>query len=180
MKTCLILLEDGFEECEALITHDILTRSGHIKVDLVGNKEIVTTSMGVKIHTNKLLKDVITDEYDFMVLPGGKLGVDNISSNKDDIAFIKEMISKGKHVHAICAAPSILVDIKYLNDKNFTCYPGFQRDNKNWQNKGSVIDKNTVTGRSMGYSIEFAKNIVRLEVNEQCLAKIDKGIFGLE
>lgn len=180
MKRCFILLEDGFEECEALISHDILLRSGQIIVDLVGNKEIVTTSMGVKIHTDKLLKDINLNDYDFMILPGGKVGVDNISSNELDISVIKEMIKRGKHVHAICAAPSILGELGYLDDKEFTCFPSFERGKGKWLDKGSVISKGVVTGRSMGHTIEFAENIIRVEIGEEYLQRVHEGSLGLK
>ena len=180
MKKCFIILEDGFEECEALITHDVLTRTGEIKVTLAGGKSIdVVSSMGVHVKADKLLKELDVNEFDFCVLPGGKVGVDNISSSELDIEVIKKMFSLGKHVHAICAAPSVLGNLGYLDGKKYTCFPGFNRGNGEWMDKGSIIDGTQVTGRSMGYSIEFAENIVKVEIGENYLTKVKKGIFGI-
>lgn len=180
MKKCFIILEDGFEECEALITHDILRRSGQIEITLAGGKHLdVVSSAGVVIKADALLKDLNLNEYDFCILPGGKKGVDNISESKLDKDVIKKMFALNKHVHAICAAPSVLGDLGYLDNKRYTCFPGFQRGDGEWVDTGVVTDGNLVTGRSMGHSIAFAEAIVTLEIGEQYLKKIRQGTLGI-
>ena len=180
MKKCFIILEDGFEECEALITHDILRRSGQIEVKLLGGKHLdVISSAGVVIKADALLKDADLNEYDFCILPGGKKGVDNISMSELDKGVIKKMFALGKHVHAICAAPSVLGNLGYLDGKKFTCFPGFERGNGTWVDTGVVVDGTLITGRSMGHSIAFAEAIVTLEVGEQYLHKIHQGTLGI-
>ena len=92
MKKAIILLADGFEETEALTTHDIFTRSHEIETTLVSTKDelIVTSSMGLKVVADILLKDIDPDSYDFLVLPGGKLGVDNLKANSEVLSLVKK------------------------------------------------------------------------------------------
>ena len=180
MKKCFIILEDGFEECEALICHDIFHRSGQIETVLAGAKHLeVVSSIGLKVKADALLKDLNLEEFDFCILPGGKLGVDNINASDFDKEVIRKMFVLGKHVHAICAAPSVLGNMGYLDNKRFTCFPGFERGKGTWVDTGCVIDGTLVTGRSMGHSIEFAEAIVKLELGEQYLTKIHHGTLGI-
>ena len=180
MKKGMIILEDGFEQVEALATHDVLRRTHNVQIDLVGGSKLqVATSSGVIVHANYVLKDINPDEYDFIVLPGGKLGVDNLGSNPLVISLIHKFFKEGKHVHAICAAPYILGKLGYLNNKKYTCFPGFE--DPSWGtyiDTGVVRDDNLITGHSMGYSVEFAREIVKLELGEQYLLGVDAGVFG--
>lgn len=180
MKKALILLADGFEQVEALATHDVFHRSGGIKTTLASikdNLELVTSS-GVHVKADALLSDLDLDEYDFIVLPGGKLGVENLGSSPLVKKALEKFHDEGKHIHAICAAPSILGGLGYLDGKNYVCFPGFQKGNGHWQDTGVVKDGGTITGRSMGYSVDFACAIASFEVGEGCLKNIYAGIRG--
>ena len=182
MKNALILLADGFEETEALSTHDIFTRSHEIKTTLASIKDglVVTTSMGLKVFADTLLKDINPDDYDFLVLPGGKLGVDNLKASQEVISLVKRFHEEGKGHYAICAAPSILGELGYLDGRNYTCFPGFQVGKGNWLDEGSVTDGDLITGRSMAYTIEFAEAIVKKEVGDKALERIYPGTRGKE
>ena len=70
----LIILENGFEDVEALCTYDILKRSGIELVKASLNELNVQTSYGHIINTDCLLKDIQNPEkeFDFLILPGGK------------------------------------------------------------------------------------------------------------
>ncbi|MBR3266996.1 MAG: DJ-1/PfpI family protein, partial [Bacilli bacterium] len=142
----LMLLADGFEETEAISTHDILTRTHEIEVTYVSISDslFVKSSMGLKVEALGLLKDVKAEDYDFIVLPGGKVGVDNIKNSPAAIEMIKRFHDLGKKYYAICAAPSILGELGYLDGKNYVCFPGFQKGKGTWTDKGSVIDGDLV------------------------------------
>lgn len=180
-KHALILLADGFEEIEALTCHDVFLRTGRISPTLmsVSDKLEVSTSSGLTVIAEARLSSSDPKYYDFIVLPGGKRGVDNLSSNEKVIDLLKRYHAEGKHIHAICAAPSILGKLGFLDGKNYTCFPGFQQGKGNYVDTGAVTDGTTVTGHSMGYSLDFAKAIVKLEVGEDALEAALPGIYGL-
>ena len=176
----LMLLADGFEQTEALTTHDILTRTHQIDLEYVSITDdlMVVSSMGLHVKTLGLLKDKRVDDYDFIVLPGGKVGVDNLKSSSLVLDTIRKFHKVGKKHFAICAAPSILGELGYLDGKEYTCFPGFQKGNGKYINQGSVIDGELVTGHSMGYTIEFASNIIRVLLGEDALNSIQGGVLG--
>lgn len=182
MKKAAYLLHDGFELTEAMASLDILSRSHAIETHLLSDMEglLVESSCGVEVKADALIKDSRIDDFDFLVLPGGKQGVEGLFESDAAIAFIKEAKEKGKHVHAICAAPSILGRLGYLKGKKATCFPGFELGEADWVKEGTVItDGDTVTARSMGYSLPFGHAIVKLEAGEEADQSIAKGEFGL-
>ena len=181
LKTIAILLHDGFEQTEALATMDILHRSHAFDIILLSDMAglEVKSSSGLIVKADKLLKDSSTDDFDIMVIPGGKAGVEGLYASEPAMSLIKKAIAEGKHVHAICAAPSILGRIGYLKGKKATCFPGFELGEADWQDESVVVDGLTVTGRSMGYSIEFAHAIVKLEAGEEADKRIYAGQLGL-
>jgi len=177
----LMLLADGFEQTEALTTHDILSRTHQIDLEYVSITDdlMVTSSMGLRVQALGLLKDKRVGDYDFIVLPGGKGGVDNLKASPLVLDTIRKFHDAGKKHFAICAAPSILGELGYLDGKEYTCFPGFQKGEGKYIHAGSIIDGDLVTGHSMGYTIEFASNIVRVLLGEEALEGIQKGVKGL-
>ena len=79
---CLIYLAEGFEECEALITVDLLRRGG-MTIDMVSitDEKQVKSSHQVGIMADYVLQEVKPEDYDVLIMPGGKLGT---SSNRSD------------------------------------------------------------------------------------------------
>lgn len=174
-----IILADGFETVEALATHDILLRTHKIESILVGlDKLDITSSNNTKVHVDLTLDDINENDYDFVVLPGGKLGVENLEKSQKVKNIVSRFASKGKLVAAICAAPSILGNLGLLDDKTYTCFPSFQRGRGNYTDVGSYVDGNIITGHSMYYSIEFAEKIVSYYLGKQGLESIYFGTRG--
>ncbi|MBP3713604.1 MAG: DJ-1/PfpI family protein [Bacilli bacterium] len=178
----LILLADGCEEVEAIATHDILTRAG-IKVDMVSTKDChrIHTSMGLTIKVEKNLKEIENPySYDFIVLPGGKLGVQNLEKNRRVQNIIESYKEQDKLICAICAAPSILGNKGYLDNKKYVCFPSFERGKGFYQeDKGVVVEEKLITGRSMFFTIPFAEEIVKYFLGEEGVKKIQQGTRGI-
>ena len=178
----IILLADGFETVEALQTYDVLKRAKQFDVRLVSISSSleVHSSIGVAVKAEKLIDEIHPEEEDMLILPGGKLGVENLSRSEKVIQMIHDFFRLGKDVHAICAAPSILGSLGYLDELSYTCFPGFQVGNGLWQDQGVVITDHIITGRSMGYTLEFAEAIVRHYFYEPGFDIIRPGIYGLQ
>ena len=182
MKQAAIFLADGFEETEAISTHDIFSRCGEIKSDMISiyDQDFVTTSMGLKVIPDAKLSHVDIAKYDFIVLPGGKKGVDNLKASKEVIAWVKKFKEEGKGVYAICAAPSILGELGYLDNKKYTCFPGFQSGKGDYINAPAVVDGDIITGHSMYFTLQFAEAIVEKEIGLEALKRIEHGTKGTE
>ena len=181
MKKGLMLLGNGFEETEAISTHDILSRTHEIECVLasISSSKEVATSMGLVVKANCLLSEIKEDDYDFLILPGGKVGVDNLKACPRVKELVLSFYKKGKGVYAICAAPSILGELGLLDDKSYTCFPGFETGKGRYlKEEGAVRDGSIITGHSMAFTIPFAEEIVRKECGEEALRRIAPGTRG--
>ena len=164
MKAMIIVMQ-GLEECEALLTYDLLYRAG-IEVDLVSDSDMVTSSRNVTFKPHRLLKDIDPDEYDCLILPGGIPGTNNLENSETVQNMIDDFVSKDKYIAAICAAPSILLHKGLLENGKFTCHPGFESGYEPLNEK-AVMDGRFITGKGVGAVFEFAKLIITALLGEE-------------
>lgn len=176
----IILLADGFEDVEALATRDILLRGGVEVTTISINEDLVVNSS----HGLTLLADDYFNldykDFDAIILPGGKRGVDNLISNDDVLNYVKKAYNDEKLVCAICAAPSILIKLGILDGKEFTCYSSFEKGHKGKYNPvGVVVSNNVITGKSMYYSNEFGLAILEKLTDNSNKERIERQIKSL-
>ncbi len=176
---CALFLAEGYEECEALITVDILRRAS-IEIDTVSimQEQVVKSSHGILVQADKMWDNIDTKDYDVLILPGGKLGTANLEKFEPLIEALKNHYSEGKLIAAICAAPSILGHLGFLKDKNYTCFPSFDEASflGTYKEELAVQDSNIVTGRGMGATLEFARILVKIITNGEMMNTVDYGI----
>ena len=128
--TAYVFLAEGFEEVEALTPVDILRRGG-VTVKTVGiGAKTVTGSHGIPVVCDIAEEDVIPEEIDLMVLPGGIPGTPNLGASLTIQEGLAYAAQEDLWVGAICAAPSVLGENGLLHGRKYTCYPGFENDEK--------------------------------------------------
>lgn len=164
MKT-MIIVTDGLEECEALLTYDLLFRAG-IEVDLVGLQDEVKSSHSVTFKAHKNINSINSDEYDCLILPGGMPGTLNLEADNRVQNLIDSFVSKNKYIAAICAAPSILIHKGLLQDNKFICYPGFE-NGLTPANEKAIQDNKIITAKGLGAAFEFSYLIIKNLINEE-------------
>ena len=110
-----ILLGTGFEESEALVPADLLRRAG-IEVRLVGvDGPAVTSAHGVTVTADLTLAELDREAVDMLVLPGGLGGVEVLQGDRHVQALIQHCYDEGRWLAAICAAPTILANLGFLD-----------------------------------------------------------------
>lgn len=173
MKT-MIIVTDGLEECEALITYDMLYRA-QIDVDLVGLQDEVESSHKVKFKAHKNIDEINPEEYNCLVLPGGMPGTLNLENDDRVSKLIDLFVKENKYVCAICAAPSILIHKGLLQNNKFICFPGFE-NGLTPANEKAVQDGKFITGKGMGAAVEFSyliiKNLISEDKAKEIVSKI--------
>lgn len=159
MKKIAIILEDGFEETEAIVPHDVLNRAG-CEVDFVStHADSATSTVGIRIATKKVTNFA---DYDAIVLPGGMPGARNLASNQTVIATVKDFANNGKIVAAICAAPALALSAAgVLDGKSFTCYPGMENNVSGGHYTGAnvTVDGNIITSAGPATALDFGLTI---------------------
>ena len=173
-----IFMADGFETCEGLIVVDMFRRA-RVDIDLISMNETlaIMTSQRVEIKSEKLFRDINCEDYDILILPGGKVGTKNLESSEELKAALRRHFEEGKLTCAICAAPSIFGHMGLLKGKKYTCFPEFDEASFSgeYQQELAVKDGNLVTGRGMGATIEFAMTILRSVVDEKTMNRLMYG-----
>lgn len=153
-----LFLADGFEEIEALAPLDILRRAG-LKITTVGiGGKLVTGSHKITVEADIIDSDLVTDDIEMIILPGGMPGTKNLDNSPTVHEAIKKALDKDAYICAICAAPMILGKLGLLNGKTAVCYPGFE-DYLTGATVPSdldvVDDGKIITARGMGVAVDF-------------------------
>lgn len=160
-----IMLGEGFEEAEALITADLLRRAG-VEVALTSlTGQEVTSSHGVTVKADKTLAEIDVEGLEMLILPGGLGGVESIEMDLFATALIQKVYDKGIYLAAICAAPTILAGMGLLDRRRAVCYPGMedQMGSAVFQ-KGThvVVDGRIITGEACGSTFLFGLKLVEI------------------
>lgn len=171
-------LANGFEETEALAPVDILRRAELEVITVgVGGKEI-RGSHGIKVIADIEETEVVTDNMDMVILPGGMPGTLNLDHSPIVAACVNYCVQNDLPVAAICAAPSVLGHLGVLKDKKATCFPGFEDELDCAQFTGAPVtrDGKIITSRGAGCAIEFGLEIVSMLLGEDKAEKIKGAI----
>ena len=158
-KTIAVLFADGFEEIEAVTPVDILRRLD-FKVVMAGFADEVAGAHGMSLKMDTLVDDLVADDLDAIVLPGGLPGSTNLRDDDRVLRLVSSMSDAGKVVAAICAAPIVLAKAGIMKGRTCTGYPmGMLKDalaDADYTAAQVETDGNIVTGKGPGAAAEFA------------------------
>jgi 4-methyl-5(b-hydroxyethyl)-thiazole monophosphate biosynthesis len=177
-KKVLVPLAEGFEMIEALSVVDILRRAG-IEVDLaaVGDDVQVTSSHNVPVIADKLIIACAEECYDLIVLPGGIPGAENLKKSEILAALLKKQNSEDRLYGAICASPAVVLEPQgLLKGKKATCHPLFidKLPSQEHAEKSVIFDKNCITSRGAGTSIEFGLELLAILLGDEKKQEVAK------
>lgn len=159
MKVLVPLAQDC-EEIEAVTVIDILRRAEIETVSAGLQKGPVRASRGVMLVPDTDLDTALQSRYDMVVLPGGA-GTKHLREDERILSLVREMASDGRHVAAICAAPTVLARAGILGKA--TAFPG-TIEAMGYENAGVAVlrDGHIVTSRGPGTAMDFALEIVEI------------------
>ena len=180
MARVLIPLAQGCEELEAVTIIDLLRRAG-IQVLAAGlDKQPVTASRGVVLIPDTDLEQVLDDDFDMIVLPGGLPGADNLDQDPRIHKLLQRMQEKNKYTAAICAAPKVLANAGLLDGKSATSYPGFvvSEDYPRVRvlDQPVVIDGQVITSRGPGTAMDFALQLIESLTDADCRNRVEDAL----
>ena len=164
MARVLIPLADGCEELEAVTIIDLLRRAD-IEVVTAGLRDgPVTASRGVVLLPDRNLDEVLGDDFDMIVLPGGLPGADHLDADPRIHALLQRMAEQDLYTAAICAAPKVLLNAGLLDGHKATAYPGVIDDQMSAGSQlledAVVTDGKVVTSRGPGTAMDFALSLI--------------------
>lgn len=166
----LISLADGVEDIECVTLIDVLRRAEvEVVVASIEERRMITCARGTRLTADTMLVDVLAQDFDLIVLPGGMPGAQHLAEHEPLAEKVREQAKAGKLFAAICAAPALaLQQYGVLKQRRMTCYPAFsdRLSGCTFVDQPVVVDGNCITSQGPGTAMEFALTLV-----EQLLGK---------
>lgn len=169
-KKILMLVGDFVEDYEAMVPYQMLVMVGHEVHTACPEKqagETVKTAIhdfeGDQTYSEKpghnfaittSFDEVRADDYDALVLPGGR-APEYIRLNEKVLDIVRAMNGSDKPIASVCHGQQILVAAGILEGRTCTAYPAVKPDiekaGANWTDvnetfSNAVVDGNLVTG----------------------------------
>ena len=155
-RVAFLVAPEGIEQVELTGPWEAVEQSGATPV-------LISTQDGTVQAFNHLDKgdtfdvDVVVAsaevaDYAALVLPGGVANPDQLRTDQDAVAFVRQFVQSGKPVAAICHAPWTLIEADVVRDRHVTSWPSLQTDLRNagatWEDREVVVDDKLITSRN--------------------------------
>lgn len=183
-STVLLAVADGSEEIELITIADVLRRADiNVTIVSVMTQRQVTGAHNIQLRADALMADVMHEEYDAIVLPGGMPGAEHLSKCTALISMLKEQDSRGEVVAAICASPAVvLAKHGLLKGRRAVAYPGFEegltQSGAELVLENVVHDGNVITSRGPATAMEFALYLIQVLVGDAKAAEVKAGLLA--
>ena len=180
MTKVLVPLAQGCEELEAITITDLMVRANIDVVTAGLDSSPVTAARGTKIIPDSDINNLIDDEFDMVVLPGGLPGADHLRDSAVVQKIIKQHSANGKYIAAICAAPKALAHAGLLENKTATGFPGvldaLELKNTTVKKTALEIDGKVITSRGPGTAMDFTLQLIELLEGKDKRDSVEKGL----
>jgi protease I len=177
-RTAAIIATDDFEDLELFHPMYLLQEEG-IRTIVIGlTKDPIKGKKGYTIKPNASIDEVNAENFDFLVVPGGK-SPEKLRLNNKILKFVKDFDTQGKPIAAICHAGQVLASAGIVRNRTLKCVAGIRDDMINagayYADKAVVIDGNLVTSRVPSDLPEFARAMIEVFRKPQLLQAPQQG-----
>lgn len=159
-----VLTAELFEDVELWYPYYRLLEEGH-EVDLVGCEAGATVpgKRGTTVTTTASAHDVVPDDYDAVVIPGG-YSPDHMRRCEPMIDLVRSLGRADKPVAAICHGPWVLASAGLLSGRRITSFYSIKDDMVNggaeWVDEEMVHDGNVITSRRPSDLPAFMREVI--------------------
>lgn len=180
MAKVYVFLANGFEDVEALIPIDVLRRGGvNVKTVSTTDFPLVTSAHNVNIEADLMFEQADFSDADLLLLPGGMPGASNLYDHEGVCEALVKHHAAGKLIAAICAAPAVvLAPLGIIDDKNATCYPGFENalTESTYTGELVTVDGNVTTAEGPAAAFPFAYELLKQLTNAKTADQVAEGM----
>lgn len=170
-RRAVVLSADKFEDLELYVPVFRLVEAGW-KVDIAAPTpgRITGESNWYYVIANRALDDIDPDDYDLLVIPGGKPdgAPTTVRNDRHAVAVARSFFAAGKPVAAICHGPYLLVSADLVRGRHLTSYWGdgvpeeIMQAGGAWEDAEVVVDGNLVTSRWPMDIAAFTREMMKL------------------
>jgi protease I len=154
-KRVAILVTDGFEQVELTGPKEALENAG-ATAEIVSAKNGEVTGWNhntpaSKFHVDKTFDDLVMNDYDAVLLPGGVVNSDTIRSDETAQQLVRDAAAANKPIAVICHGGWLLISAGLVKGKRMTSWPSLTDDLKNagadWVDQEVVVDGQLISSR---------------------------------
>jgi 4-methyl-5(b-hydroxyethyl)-thiazole monophosphate biosynthesis len=180
-KRALIAVADGVEDLELVTLIDVLRRAEiEVLVASIEARRMFSCARGTRLTADAMLVDVLAQDFDLIVLPGGMPGAQHLADHQPLAERVREQAAAGKLFAGICAAPALaLQTYGVLKQRRMTCYPAFsdRLSGCTFVDQPVVVDGNCITSQGPGTALEFALTLVEQLAGRARRATVAKALL---
>jgi protease I len=169
----LFIATDGFEDSELLETRRLLDEKGARTTLASPEKEQIQGDKGGTAEPDRTVEAVSEADYDILVLPGGVQNPDKLRMNETVVGLVRDFVTSGKPVAAICHGPWLLVEADAVRGRTVTSWPSIRTDLRNAGanvvDREAVTDGNLVTSRNPSDIPAFVEALTALYEKAEAL-----------
>ena len=168
-KIAILMAPVGTEQVEFEESKKAVESEG-ATVDVVGLQTGDAQTMNSDVNpgdtftVEKTFSEVLADEYDGLIVPGGTVGADKLRGSDEAVSFVHSFFDQAKPVGVICHGPWTLVEADVVKGRTLTSYPTLRTDIRNaggnWVDEEVVVDQGLVTSRNPDDVPAFCAKIV--------------------
>ncbi|MDH0623337.1 DJ-1/PfpI family protein [Pseudomonas chengduensis] len=180
-KRALIAVADGVEDLECVTLIDVLRRADiEVLVASIEERRMITCARGTRLTADVMLVDVLAQDFDLIVLPGGMPGAQHLADFEPLAERVRKQAKAGELFAAICAAPALaLQGYGVLRQRRMTCYPAFsdRLSGCTFVDEAVVVDGNCITSQGPGTALAFALTLVEQLVGRGTRTEVAKAML---
>nr|WP_256835497.1 DJ-1 family glyoxalase III [Pseudomonas oleovorans] len=181
-KRALIAVADGVEDLECVTLIDVLRRADiEVLVASIEERRMITCARGTRLTADAMLVDVLAQDFDLIVLPGGMPGAQHLADFEPLAERVRKQAKAGELFAAICAAPALaLQHYGVLRQRRMTCYPAFsdRLSGCTFVDDAVVVDGNCITSQGPGTALAFALTLVDQLVGRGTRTEVAKAMLA--
>jgi len=163
-----ILAADGFDESQLFSPKKALEDAGAEVIIVSLNKgEIKSWDVdhwGKSIGVDATVSESSSEDFDALVIPGGKMNPETLLHDKKAIDFVKNFINEGKSIASICHGTKFLIESGLTKGRTLTTWPSLKKDLINsgakWKDDEVVVHKGFISSRCPNDSKLFNKKMI--------------------
>lgn len=150
-----ILADDGVNQAELAGPREALEKAGVsvyvISLQPMEVKAWTSDEWGVRIKVDRSLKDISPDEFEGLIIPGGRVHVENLQTSNSAVNVVWRFFSSGKVVAAISHGIQMLISAGIIQGRHVTSGPSYEAEvissGGYWRDQDVICDNGLITCR---------------------------------
>ncbi|MDO7899783.1 DJ-1 family glyoxalase III [Pseudomonas citrulli] len=160
----LIAVAEGVDDLQTVTLIDVLRRAQlEVAVASIEGRRMLTCARGTRLTADGMLVDVLVQDFDLIVLPGGLIGAQHLAAHQPLQQLLKDQAAAGRFFAAIGEAPALALQASgVLRQRRMTCLPAVsqQLSGCTFVDQPVVVDGNCITAQGSAAAVSFALVLV--------------------